>query len=78
MLENVVCVWVFRGTASDRRTGFIEMSDANARNAIVGGRAQDPMLGAPLLNHIDYTVAEPDPPLEDGAAKRSSRAKARG
>ena len=58
MLANRVWAWVHRGTSSDRRTGFVEMSDAEARNAIVGGRAQDPMVGALKLKHIDYTVPE--------------------
>ena len=68
MLANRVWAWVHRGTSSDRRTGFVEMSDAEARNAIVGGRAQDPMVGALKLKHIDYTVpgagraASPPPP----------------
>lgn len=59
MLANRVWVWVHRGTSSDRRTGFVEMSDADARGAIVGGRAQDPMVGLLALKHIDYTVPGP-------------------
>jgi hypothetical protein len=55
-LANRVWAWVHRGTAQDRRTGFVEMSDADARGAIVGGRAQDPMVGLLHLKHIDHTV----------------------
>lgn len=64
MLANRVWAWVHRGTASDRRTGFVEMTRANFGNGVAGGRMQDPMLGAALLKHIDYTVPEPPPPGE--------------
>lgn len=76
MLANRVWAWVHRGTSSDRRTGFVEMSDAEARNAIVGGRAQDPMVGAALLKHIDYTIPEPPgpPPPEDGEGEAAAAA----
>jgi hypothetical protein len=56
-LTNRVWLWRFKGTAGDRRLGFVEMGDAAARNEIVGGRGQDPMVGLYALKHLDYTVA---------------------
>ena len=53
-------IWRHKGTASDRRLGFVEMTEPLARNEIVGGRAQDPMVGLLLLKNLDTTIPEPE------------------